>query len=127
LGNKIFIPILDLRFENRGKNVAFETQKAELERLERKFILEFVEQNFKEPEKDKPQPLIIRIPMWLIFWPLILSFKFISFWTLGGVHKTKVDNARRKVEFEAKKQFKEAMRKEGYDVDNMLSKYNTPT
>ena len=119
----MIIPIIDLRFKNEGKEAAFEIQKAELERLERKFIIEFVEENFVEPEKDKPLPWIIRIPIWLFFFPfIILSYIF-----LGGPHKTKVDNARRKVEFEAKKQFKEAMRKEGYDVDNMLSKYNTPT
>ena len=112
----MFIPIIDLRGDSSAKGVAKEMQKAEIERLQRKFVIEYLEKNFVEPEKDAPLPLILRIVLWACFFPIIIFARL----TLGSPHTTKVNNAKRKMESEAKKVFKEEMRKEGYDVDNLL-------
>lgn len=109
-------PIIDLT-GNSSKKVAIEMQKAELQRKQTKFVLEYVEKHYVEPEKPKPiLPMFLRIPTYIIFSPIIIAY-IVCF---GTYHEVLIKNHKDDLEKKAKELFREKMIKEGYKVDKLL-------
>ena len=119
----MIIPIIDLRLENKEKKIAKEIQISELKRLERKFVIEFVESNYVDPngeiKKEKEVgfgKLLLKLIFYILFLWLIIPFQILKFSWKGIMASGEKFNLEKK----AKRIFKEEMRREGYDVDSLL-------